>query len=158
MKKIKIATIILSLFTVFVSFTSPRVYGQSDESSELIIYRPEQGFMSGAAGIEIKTYINDQEVGVVLNGTVFNYTVFSQGALKIKFVAVGMGTIVGSPTVINLDVKHGVTTAIEVSYKYPKGAEAKILNSKEHEKAKKLKWADTMQGKEDIEKPLIEAK
>jgi len=155
MKNLKIAAIILILFTVFVSFTSPKVYGQSDESSELIIYRPEQSFMSGAAGIEIKVFINEQEVGVVLNGTVLNYTVFSQGALKIKFIAVGMGTTVGSPNVINLEAKHGETTAIQVSYKYPKGAESKILNSKEHEKVKKLKWDDTMKGKENKEKPLI---
>jgi hypothetical protein len=158
MKNLKILTIILVLFAVFVSFTSSKVYGQSDESSELIIYRPEQGMMSGAAGIEIKVFINEQEVGVVLNGTVFNYTVFSQGALKIKFVAIGMGTTVGSPSIINLEAKHGETTAIEISYKYPKGAESKILNSKEHEKVKKLKWADTMNGKEEIEKPLIENK
>ena len=156
MKKIKFVTIILILFTAFVSFTSPKVYGQSDGSSELIIYRPEQSAMSGAAGIEIKVFINEQEVGVILNGTVLNYTVFSQGALKIKFLAVGMGTTVGSPSVINLDAKHGETAAIEVSYKFPKGAESKILNAKEHEKVKKLKWVDTMKGKENIEKPLIE--
>jgi hypothetical protein len=158
MKKIKFVTIILILFTAFVSFTSPKVYGQSDGSSELIIYRPEQSAMSGAAGIEIKVFINEQEVGVILNGTVLNYTVFSQGALKIKFLAVGMGTTVGSPSVINLEAKHGETTAIEVSYKFPKGAESKILNAKEHEKVKKLKWVDTMKGKENIEKPLIEKK
>jgi len=156
MKNLKIVTIILILFAFFVSFTSPKVYGQSDESSELIIYRPEQSFMSGASGIEIKVFINDQEVGVVLNGTVLNYTVFSQGALKIKFLAIGMGTTVGSPSIINLETKHGETTAIEISYKYPKGAEAKILNAKGHEKVKKLKWADTVKGKEDIEKPFIE--
>ena len=156
MKNLKKVTILLVFFSVFVSFTSPTVYGQSAESSELIIYRPEQSFMSGAAGIEMKVFINDQEVGVVLNGTVLNYTVFSQGSLKIKFVATGMGTTVGSPNVINLEAKHGETTAIQLSYKYPKGAETKILNSKEHEKVKKLKWADTMKGKENIEKPLIE--
>ena len=158
MKNLKIATIILVLFTVFASFTSPKVYGQSAESSELIIYRPEQGFMSGAAAIEIKVFINEQEVGVVLNGTVLNYTVFSQGALKIKFVAVTMGTTVGSPTIIDLEAKHGETTAFNVSYKYPKGVKSKMLNSKEHEKEKKKKWADTIKEKEDIEKPLIENK
>jgi len=157
MKNLKKVTILLIFFSVFVSFISPTiyVYGQSAESSELIIYRPEQSFMSGAAGIEIKVFINDQEVGVVLNGTVLNYTVFSQGTLKIKFIAVGMGTTVGSPTIINVEAKHGETSAIQVSYKYPTGAEAKILNSKEHDKVKKLKWADTLNGKEDMEKPLI---
>jgi hypothetical protein len=156
MKNLKKATILLVFFSVFVSFTSPTIYGQSAESSELIIYRPEQGAMSGASGIEMKVFINDQEVGVVLNGTVLNYTVYSQGALKIKFIAVGMGTTVGSPTIINLEAKHGEITPIQVSYKFPKGAEAKILNAKEQEKVKKLNWADTMNGKENIEKPFIE--
>jgi hypothetical protein len=156
MKNLKIVTIIMILFSFCVSFSSLKVYGQSDERSELIIYRPAQGAMSGAAGLEIKVFINEQEVGLMPNGTVLNYTVFSQGELKIKFVAVGMGSTVGAPKVINLEAKHGETTAIEVSYKFPSGAEAKILNSKEHEKVKKLKWADTMKGKENIEKPFIE--
>jgi hypothetical protein len=158
MKNLKNVFIILMCLAGFVCFTFPKVYGQSDGSSKLIIYRPEQSFMSGAAGIEIKVFINDKEIGVMLNGTVLNYTVFSQGALKIKFVAIGMGTTVGSPSVINLEAKHGESTALEVSYKYPKGAEARILNSKEREKIKKLKWADTMNGKEDLENPLIESK
>ncbi len=154
-KKMRLLKNVVTILSLLALFASAKVYGQSSESSQLIIYRPEQGFMSGAAGVEMKVYINDQEIGVVLNGTVLNYTVFSQGALKIKVVAVTMGTIVGSPSVINVEAKHGETTAIQVSYKYPKGAETKIMNSKEHEKAKKTEWADTTQGKEDIEKPLI---
>jgi hypothetical protein len=156
MKIFKNVTRVLILLVTFACFTFPHVYGQSNESSELIFYRPAQSVMSGGAGVEIRVFINDQEIVSLPNGTMFNYTVYSQGALKIKFVAIQMGSTVGSPKVINLEAKHGETTAINVSFIFPKGAEAKIVNAKEHEKLKKIKWDDTSKSKEDINKPLID--
>jgi hypothetical protein len=154
--KMKKFLFIMILVASAMMLDSAKVYGQSNESCELIFYRPVQSMMSGGAGVEIKVFINDHEIVSLPNGTVLNYTVFSQGALKIKFVAVQMGTVVGSPKVINLDSKHGESTAFECSYKFPSGAIAEIANAKKHEKLKKMKWEDTMTGKENMEKPLIE--
>lgn len=158
MKILKNNRIVLILLIILTCSTSVKVYGQTSESCELIFYRPAQSLMSGGAGIEIKIFINEQEIGMLPNGTVLNYTVFSQGPLKIKFVCLQMGTIVGSPKVINIEAKHGETTAIEVLFKFPKGAEAEILNDKKHEKIKKTKWEDMVTAKENIENPLIETK
>lgn len=148
-------TAIVILVLIFTCLTPPKVYGQSSESCELIFYRPAQGMMSGGAAAELKIFINDQEVGILPNGTMLNYTVFSQGTLKIKFVGIQMGSTVGTPKVINIEAKHGEIIAIEGAVKFPGGVSAEILNTKRHEKLKKIEWADTMKGKEDIEKPFI---
>ena len=149
LKKLPIILVLLA------AFASTKIYGQLSESYELTIYRPAQSMMSGGMGMEIKVFINEQEVGTLPNGTMLNYSVFSQGELKVKFVSVGLGTVVGSPAVINLEAKHGESTSIEVSYRHSKGAEAKIPKEKELIKLKKRKWSDTMKGQEDTEKPLI---
>lgn len=153
----KVATSMILLMTLACLITT-KAYGQSDEGCELIFYRPAQGMMSGGAAAELKIFINDQEVGSLPNGTVLNYTVFSQGTLKIKFVGIVMETTIGSPKVINIDAKPGETIAIEGSVTYPKGANAEILNAKKQAKFKKMKWEDIMQGRENIEKPFVEAK
>jgi len=128
----------------------------NNDACELVFYRPAQSMMSGGAGAELKIYINDQEVGMLPNGTVLKYTVYSQGNLKIKFVGIIMNTTAGQPMVVNVEAKHGETIEINTSVNFPGGANAKILATpKEKEKLKKVKWADLMEGKENMETPFI---
>ena len=146
----------LMLLLIF-SFSCVSLLGQTNsEACELIFYRPAQGAMSGGAGADLKIYINDQEVGTLANGTVLKYSVFSEGNLKIKFTGIMMGSTTGQPKVLNVDVAHGKTIEFSTSINFPKGADAVVLEKpKDKEKMKKEKWADTMEGKEDLEKPLI---
>ena len=67
-----------------------------------------------------------------------------------------MGTVVGSPKVVTVDAAHGTVIEMNTSVTFPKGADATIVSTpKEKEKLKKIEWADVMEGKENLEKPLI---
>jgi len=154
MKVIKFFTTTLIVLAIS-GFTKLSAQTNSD-ACELIFYRPSQSMMSGGAGAELKVYINNQEVGMLPNGTILKYKIYSQGNLKIKFVGIMANTTVGKPMVVNVEAKHGETIEFNTSVTFPDGANAKILaTSKEKEKLKKEKWADVMEEKENIEKPLI---
>ncbi|MDR0364793.1 MAG: hypothetical protein LBH92_07240 [Bacteroidales bacterium] len=155
----KIAKLHCLLVTIIFFAFANNLFAQATESSkdyaEFIFYRPSQSVMSGGAGVEIKLFMNDQEVETLFNGVMLKYKMYSEGDIKIKTQGYMSGGAVGGPWVNTITVKHGEVYHIKLESKFPSGIVAEILEGKKLAKMEKNKWSDVIEKVESKDNPLI---
>jgi len=127
----------------------------SKDYTEVIFYHPKQNMMSGATSIEVKVYMNDKEVGGLLNGTKLTYRFYSEGPVKIKCVGTFGGGVIGSPFIANIEGKHGEAHYFSLLAYSMTGIKGEILDEKKKEKMDKTAWVDENTKTEDKADPII---
>jgi hypothetical protein len=127
----------------------------SKDYTEVVFYHPKQNMMSGANSLEVKVYMNDKEIGGLLNGTKLVYRFYSEGPVKIKCVATFGGGIIGQPFISNIEGKHGESYYFSLLAYSMTGIKGEIIDAKKKDKMEKETWVDTNTKVEDKADPII---
>jgi hypothetical protein len=145
------------IFTIFMLGLPSKSFSQteSDTYSIIHVYRVKESMMSGGRGLEAKMYLNNKEITSILTGTKLKYKIFSEGLIKMKFVAGFAGSGIGSPYVEELNIESGKEYHIGISVASMKGVSGEILNKKKLKKMSKKKFSDESELEEDKANPIV---